>query len=201
MYKYKYPKNYFITRRPALTKIPDHLIFKETIKYSSGIEEDCFTAISTKNPKERAVMYCYPEQVYRRDMGWVNSLYISYLDAMNNPRKGLGTMLLNIAREYSIQLGFNGRLHVDASSVKNKEELPHVFYKKFGMNTGRPKIDEKLDWFIQTGKDATYLDFKIMSMFYPPIQYNVKDKTPFLKRIMKSISQFFSLTNRIKIEQ
>jgi len=199
MFEYKYPKNYFITRRPILTKVPDHLIFSQTIKYSSGIEEEYFTAVSTKNPKEKAIMYCYPGQVYRRDMGWVKSLYVSYLDSCNNPRKGLGTILLNAAKRYSQQLGLEGRFHVDASSLKQYEYAPHVFYKKYGMNTGRPSIDKKLDLYIQKRKNATGLDFKILTMFYPPIQYDVKDKTPFLKRIMKAISQVFSLTNKVKV--
>lgn len=149
MFEYKYPKNYFITRRPILTKVPDHLIFSQTIKYSSGIEEEYFTAVS--------------------------------------------------AKRYSQQLGLEGRFHVDASSLKQYEYAPHVFYKKYGMNTGRPSIDKKLDLYIQKRKNATALDFKVLTMFYPPIQYEVKDKTPFLKRIMKAIYQFFSLTNRIKV--
>lgn len=197
MLKCKYPKNYFITRQ-SLQKIPDHFIFKHTTKYSSGLNEDCFTAVSTKNPKEKAVMYCYPEQVYRRDMGWVNSLYISYLDSMDHPRRGLGTVLLNFATKYSEQLGYNGRFHVEASNLKNEEEVPHVFYKKFGMNTGRRSIDKQLDVFVQQGKNATYMDFKTMPMFYPPIQYEIKDKTPLLKRIIKSISHYFSLRSKVQ---
>ena len=79
--------------------------------------------------KKKAVMYCYPEQVYRRDMGWVNSLYISYLDSMDHPRRGLGTVLLNFATKYSEQLGYNGRFHVEASNLKMRKRSLMYFTK------------------------------------------------------------------------
>ena len=66
------------------------------------------------------------------------------------------------------------------------------------MNTGRRSIDKQLDVFVQQGKNATYMDFKTMPMFYPPIQYEIKDKTPLLKRIIKSISHYFSLRNKVQ---
>lgn len=198
MLKCKYPKNYFITRQ-SLQKIPDHLILKRTTKYSSGLNEDCFAVVSTKNPKEKAVMYCNPESVYRKDMGRVNSLYISYLDTLGSPNKGMGTILLNFAQRYSKEIGCEGRLHLDASKLNHSERVPHVFYKKYGMNTGNIKIDAKLDLYVRKGQDATELEFPTMSMFYPPIDYNVKDKTPFFKRVLDSIIQYFKLNNTIKV--
>lgn len=168
-------------------KRPEHLIYIKNQKYRHGIDETGFLLFSIKNPSERAIMYCYPEDVYRKDVGWVKSLYISYLDAMGNQDKGLGTMLLKAASNFSKMLGFDGRLHLDSSGLQTPERVPHIFYRKFGMNTGIERIDKKLDEFIKNEKSATTSDFESMTMFFPPIKYSHKEKLSLLQSIKQHI--------------
>ncbi len=156
-------------------------------------QEECFLILSRNNQSERAVMYCNPEEVYRKDMGWVQSLFISYLNTGENSGKGLGTMLLDIARQYSQEMGLGGRFHLEAGSLYNSEQVPHIFYRKYGMNTGRPSIDRKMDSFVRKRKKATNLDFKIMPMFYPPIEYDVKAKTSFFENVKKRFLAYFKI--------
>ncbi len=143
-------------------------------------------------------MYCNPEEIYRKDKGWIKSLYISYLNTFGNQRKGLGTILLNIAKKWSEGLGYEGRFHVFASSIRPSEAVSHVFYKKYGMNTGLLSIDRKIDRLSKQKRPITNLELQPREMYYPPIEYNVGNNTPFFKHIMKSILSYFSISNSIK---
>ncbi|MCM1338198.1 MAG: hypothetical protein NC191_00830 [Muribaculaceae bacterium] len=168
-------------------KIGEYIILAKNHTYKYVKEEVSFQAFLKKNPSVHAVMYCTPEVVYRKDLGWVNSLYVSYLDTLGNCNKGLGTVLLNIASIYSNRLGFGGRFHLDASGLQSPNRVPHIFYRKFGMNTGFECTDKEMDKFVKSGKPATYLDFKSMTMFYPPIKYPNENKISLLQSLKEHI--------------
>lgn len=174
-------------------KIPEYLICHESIKYKYSSNEECFLLFSLKNPSERAIMYCCPEEIFRKDFGWVKSLYIGYLETINGKGKGLGTKLLKFAEQYSRDIGCQGKFHLYSSGNKDLEKAPHVFYRKFGMNTGCPSVDKKLDYFVKKKKSAANLEFKTMLMFYPPIEYDVKAKIPIFKRVIKTLLSYFKL--------
>lgn len=169
------------------TKLPEYLIYIKHQVYGTNIRETCVSMFSTKNPSESAVMFCNPEVIYRKDKGWVNSLYISYLTVLKSKGKGLGTNLLNFAKIYSEKLGCEGRFHLYASSSGPAKYIPHIFYRKFGMNTGFIDIDKTLDMFIKQRKKATAQDFKTLEMFYPPVVYSEKQR----KSLLSIIKNFY----------
>jgi hypothetical protein len=137
-----------------------------------GIQVYC--AYSSKNGKFYGQVGCRPERTLRNGR-FVNSLYVEDLFS-EAPGSGAGSCLMRFARRLSEKLGCEGRLHLMASSVIEPERVPHPFYYKIGMNTGKEEIDKKLAKFAKSGKNATSDDFKTMMMYYPPIEYK-KPKT------------------------
>lgn len=154
---------------PIKYKLPDKLIYHSKI-YSHGFKIEKFDMFSTNaNCKARGEMYCFKEEIYRPDTDFVPSLYIDFLFSTHSG-KGFGTSLLNFARNYSKQIGCNGRLHLMASSHIIPQKIPHIFYKKYGFNSVDKHTNKELDKFIKKHKTATYKDFMNTQMYYPPIK-------------------------------
>lgn len=156
-------------KSPRLKKLPDKLIYHAYSGYF-GSKIDNFIMFSTK-PSEKnkiCLMMCFPEMIFREGKN-VPSLYIQKLIS-SSKGLGFGTAMLNFAKRYSKSLGCGGRFHLLSSSAYLPQKSPHVFYKKFGLNTGKPMIDKKLDKFVRKGKNSTYRDFEDITMYYPAIK-------------------------------
>ena len=96
--------------------------------------------------------------------------YILVLMLLSKPRKqGLGTRMLDYVKNFSKRNGCEGRFYLCADPQFTPKEAPHIFYRKYGMNTGYPEEDKKIDMFIKKGKNGTIEDFSHMKMYYPPI--------------------------------
>lgn len=178
--------------------LPEFLIYKQKVQYSKDNVQYCFTAFSTKDKKVKAIMYCEPSTTFREDVGVVNSLYISYLNSFINSGLGLGSSLLNIAKQYSKQMGCGGYIYLYASTSMAPHRLPHVFYKKRGFNTGVKEIDKKLDKLIKLGKDADENDFEPIKMYYPAISIQKQEKFSFSKFMNKLGNIFLHSWNIFK---
>ncbi len=161
-------------------ELPDKLIYgKARDIYGQYAEE--FVMFSTKKgSNNRAIMRCYPELIERDGKINVPSLYIWFLSS-NCSGQGYGTAMLNFAIKHSKQIGCNGNFHLTADTSFMPNRIPHIFYRKFGMNTTTPAINKKLDKFIAHKKNATHRDFEIANMYYPPLQ----NKNKFLEFIQK----------------
>jgi hypothetical protein len=153
----------------AKEKLPDSLIYAS----KTNIMDVCidkFVLFPTKENKgEKAIMQCFPEQI-NKEGKIVNSLYVWSLKSTKSGL-GLGTRLLNFAKIHSKNLGLNGNIHLLSSSKRAPERIPHIFYRKFGMNTNDIYINHQLDKYIKEGKTATSRDFDSVLMYYPPINF------------------------------
>ena len=166
-------------------KFPKILFLHGHVEYM-GPMVDRYTLIPTDkvNFGKRVVMQCLPEYITRDGKNQVPSLYIWQLFS-NCSGSGFGTQMLDCARKLSKQIGCQGNIHVTADGCYNPHKIPHIFYRKYGMNTKIAKVDKKLDKFIAKGKNATYRDFNSVEMFYPPIIHEHSKFVKFLNAIKK----------------
>lgn len=150
--------------------LPEKLIYHSKIRYvnTNLVADDFFMFSTKKNDKNFAEMVCYPKKIKRGDLGQVPSLYIKKLCASGN---GYGSAMLDFARVHSKNVGCNGNLHLISSGYFKPNRVPHIFYKKYGMNSDNAIVNKKLDKFINVGESATYHDFKDICMYYPPIKF------------------------------
>lgn len=158
-----------------------------------GNTEHNFTMYDTKNSKELGTIICFPEKIYRRDVGTVNSLYVAYLSAEKHLGRGVGSALLSIAKRYSKEIGCDGFVHLESTGRMSPFRIPHIFYRKKGMSSNSPKIDKMLDEYIKNGQDAIIEDFPILRMYYPPINNLTPQKNSVLKKCLDNIKSFFIL--------
>jgi hypothetical protein len=172
-----------IINNSARGKFPDSLIYASKIKIMD-VCIDKFVLFPTKENKgEKAVMLCFPEQI-NREGKLVNSLYVWSLKSTKSGL-GLGSRLLNFAKLHSKKIGLNGNIHLISSTKREPERIPHIFYRKFGMNTNDIYVNHQLDKYIKEGKTATSRDFDSVVMYYPPIKFQ-----PHTNKLNKIITQF-----------
>ena len=145
-----------------------------------------FTAYSTETKKPYGLMLCRPSTVIKGDEV-VRSMYIGELHTTSG-QKGVGTALLDYARALSKAEDCVG-IHLVASGCYSPEKVPHLFYRKYGMNTGDKKLDKKMDKFIKRGEKATRMDFDNVLMFFPPVEY--PKKNTILRRLFRCLNDIF----------
>ena len=172
-------------KNKPLKQLPEVLIHRLPANFFDDEMIDTFVLFKTKNPNQRSIMKCYPSFVTRDGLEKVDSLYIWKIFSF--PRKnGLGTKMLDFAGAYSKIVGCKGNFHLRASVGYMPNEVPHIFYRKCGMNTNDASVNKKMDKFIKKGLNATYLDFENINMFYPPIK-NPKTRLDKLKEFITSV--------------
>ena len=162
----KYPP----LKRAANKKLPEYLFWEH---------KDCFdtwdiSMFSTKDPSKHGKMTCITTN---QIIDGKQKPYILVQMLLTKPRKqGLGTKMLDYAQNFSKRNGCEGRFYLCADAQFTKNEAPHIFYRKYGMNTGCPEDDKKIDMFIKEGKNGTIEDFPHQKMYYPPIPPQEKPK-------------------------
>ena len=166
-------KTYGLKYPPIKWQIPKHVIFHQTVGRHEITGEiiDRFIMFSTKKGEEdiKAVLDCMVTTVDRDGMRNVPSVYVNKLMSPNSGR-GLGTEFLNFVQNYSKKKGCNGYFHLFSSAGYSPRRIPHIFYRKYGMNTNDANVNKRLDKFIAKGKTADYYDFSDINMYYPPIK-------------------------------
>jgi len=156
---------------PIKHKITEKILYKLPSKKYFDNNFERFIMFSTKKSDagKYARMVCFPEYIYRGGEKDVLSLCIHFLYSFPSD-SGFGTAMLNFARKHSEETGCGGFFHLSADNSYMPNRVPHLFYKKCGMNTGIPKMDKKIDKFIKKHKNGTHNDFKMVTMYYPPIK-------------------------------
>ena len=175
----KYPP----LKRCANKKLPEYLFWEH---------KDCFdtwdiSMFSTKDPKKTGKMTCITT---KQTISGKQKPYILILLLLSEPRKqGLGTKMLDYVQNFSKRKGCDGRFYLCADPQFTPKEAPHIFYRKYGMNTGNPKDDAKIDMFIKEGKNGTIEDFPHQKMYYPPIppQEQPEQKPQSLWQLLKGL--------------
>ena len=169
-----------------LSKLPEILIHQFPKDEILGRVYNSFVLFKPQIPTQKAIMNCFPEYIKREHEEVVPSLFISKI--LSLPRKcGLGTKMLDFAQKFSKQCGCNGYFHLMADDSYTPNEVPHIFYWKYGMNTKNSGTNYKLEYFAEFKKKASYQDFTHMEMFYPPISFEPK----WVNKIKNSISKKF----------
>lgn len=151
-----------------LNKTSEELVYKTGLKLCD-LPSEIFIMLRFKKPDERCYMAAFPTKIERDEKKNVPSLYISKI--LSTPmRSGLGSKMLDFAKYYSQKNGCNGYFHLDANSGYLPNSVPHIFYRKQGMNTKFSYLNKRLDKYIKKGKNATYRDIENITMYYPPIE-------------------------------
>ena len=155
-------------------QLPEHLIYHQATGRHEVTGEiiDRFVMFSTKKGEEKvkAVMECMKTTVDRDGVKNVPSIYVKNLLSPYSGL-GLGTDFLDFVQTYSKKKGCNGYFHLYSSAGYSPKRIPHIFYRKYGMNTESASVNRRLDKFIAKGKNADYYDFSDVNMFYPPIKH------------------------------
>jgi len=159
--------NYPPIKYPKL-KTPDKLIHHRLI---GGCLHD-FSISTTSKPFVTGTLICTKAQDSFRNES-KDSLFISLIE-VSQQRQGIGTDLLNLATRFSRKLGLDGRIFLDALPTFTPNEVPHIFYRKFGMSTTDENLNKKLDFAIQNKSNITSKDFPSVYMYYP--SHSEKDK-------------------------
>ena len=184
--------------------LPNYLMIRDYSK-ERIMEPDVriYNAISTKTGEICGRVSYSPESILH-DGKRINSLYVENLLSYK-PNQGVGTTLLNFIRTLSYNYGFGGNFHLSASGILKPNRIPHIFYRKYGMTTGRKSLDAKMDEFIKEGKDATYKDFDCILMYYTPeAPQNPKikvSKDATIKRFLRTILTKYGEYSRNKAMQ
>lgn len=157
-----------------IEQLPETLIYKSLKNGYSTKNTNTFVIFSTKNPDIKTTMVCRKNLICRDNKKNIPSLYIAKL--ISNPmQNGLGRKMLNFAKLHSKRCGCNGFFHLDADVGFQPNHIPHIFYRKMGMNTKDALINAKLDRWIKKRKNATYKDFPNIKMYYPPVETTNKN--------------------------
>ena len=152
-----------------------------------------FVAISTKTGLRAGYMGCRcngkKNSYIIKGNNVVPSLYIADLFSYSRG-SGAGIALLDFARDLSKEIGCEGNIHLVASGCYAPNSAPHLFYRKYGMNTGDKRIDRKIDSFIKRRKDAKRIELDNIMMYYPPVEYPKKNNI--ISKLIHFIGNFFN---------
>lgn len=172
----KYPPIKHI-KRP----MPDYLIHRSVVRYYD-YPIDNYTMFSTKKSEAGAktIMRCIPEHI-KRDGKVVPSLYVAYLWSRKSGL-GMGTKMLNFAKNLSKQCDCDGRIHLYADNSMDIMRVPHPFYYKYGFRAEDSKVNNRIARFIRQGARCTYLDFEANYMYYPPMKKS-QEKLSFWEKV------------------
>lgn len=178
----KYPPLKYISKN-----LPENFIWQSKDKYNIHY----FSMFKTSDQKIYSKMACIEtKQIINSEE--VPSLYIVRLESF--PKKqGLGTKMLDFAQKFSKSIGCEGRFLLCASKLSAEDSAPHLFYRKYGLDTKNAEINAKMDEFIKLGKKPVSNDFDKVIMFYPPI---CEKHTKLSTKVKKSIS--FSINMLLK---
>ena len=175
--------------------IPNNLIYTVKKPLRSGVIRYYSKLIDLQHGRLLAYMNTERELIPKEN-AIVPSLYVDIIKSVYK-NKGYGTQLMNYAKTLSKKLGCNGNIHLIACNEFDSKRAPHIFYKKWGMNTGDYFIDSKIDNFIQRNKKTQKDDFPNIEMYYPPVKYDIdpdiiyfEQKEGFWKSLFK---KFFPL--------
>lgn len=157
-----------LTPKPS-AKLPEVLFYKRPIKSVMSPPQEEFVAFSTKGDKNWGEIVLHKSKLQHRKDYEGDTLAIDFISS-NDRQKGLGSAMIDFAKNLSKKNGCNGYLVLRADSSIDKHHVPHIFYRKQGFTTLDNKLDRKLDSFIKDNKQATSNDFKTQLMYYPAPQ-------------------------------
>jgi hypothetical protein len=166
-------------------KLPEYLFWEHKDRFDTWD----ISMFSTKDPKKTGKMSLIKTT---QPVNGRPTPYILVLMLLSKPRKqGACTKMLDYVQKFSKRNNCDGRFYLCADAQFTPKEAPHIFYRKYGMNTGVPVDDKKIDMFIKNGKNGTIQDFPHQKMYYPPIPPSEKPapKQKSLWQLLKGLFQ------------
>ena len=84
--------------------------------------------------KRLGIMHIYKDFIDNTEYYPIDTYYSMYIKRLKaeNPKQGIGTKLIHLARCESLRYDCNGRIHLDAV---NRDNPPFYFYRKLGFTT------------------------------------------------------------------
>nr|QGT49825.1 hypothetical protein Melaina855_2120 [uncultured Candidatus Melainabacteria bacterium] len=132
----------YITRKP-FNKLPQRLIYKlpQTVRtgsyYGKTVQATAYRMFDTTTGEYVAQMIADPiehsslfKRFYPIDVPY-KSFYVYSLKAFER-NQGHGSAFLKFAQNESFRTGCKGRVHLIASRFYDRQNPPHVFYRKLG---------------------------------------------------------------------
>lgn len=154
-------------------RIPDRLIFNTKKEYPLCpiFNREIARVIEIRKSRILGEIITEPvtSDIFGTQSPPVKSLSIVKLKSFVR-NEGVGTDLLNFAKRLSVEKGCEGRIHLVSSDCYDKENPPHVFYRKFGFTSHETEKLRDIDSQIATGTPE-YFIFEDLGMFYPPEKF------------------------------
>lgn len=145
-----------------------------------------FDFYSNQHKHKLGTLVCHKSELPIRPNYDGSVLAIDFLE-VSNKNSGTGAKILKFAEEYSKQIGCKGFMTLKADTSYMPENIPHIFYRKYGFSTFDKSCDKQLDKFIKHNRNATKRDFPCLLMHYPAFDMkNVKLKIK-LKNLLKYV--------------
>lgn len=181
--------SYLVSKSQYIRKVlPEFLFYKRNVHNLMFSKQLEFVAFSTKNSKNYGEILVRKSTVQHRE-DYAGPILAIDLIKSKNINQGLGTAMINFAKNYSKQNGCNGYLILRADASLSPDRVPQIFYRKQGFSTFDDKTDTKMDEFIKNKSDATSEDFIVDIMHYPPLKE--KKKLSFCEKMRRILNDFF----------
>ena len=113
------------------------------------------------------------------------SFYVYYIRSHEH---NFGNSLLNFVQKISKKNGGKGRFHLIASDCYNPQKPPHIFYRKYGMDSLYTEIIRDIDKYIKGKIKLEDLDLIDTPMYFIPKES--KQKQNIIKKITSKIKKF-----------
>ncbi len=148
-----------------LRKLPKQIIYK-AYKPIIDIEDDSvfprlipgfsYKMADTKTGQVLGEMIAAPVVKYNRknefypeELPYV-SFFIHLIKTFSQG-EGFGTKLIELAKRESVNYGCEGRVHLISSRIFDRNNPPHIFYKKNGFISNSQEMNDYLDNCIKSG--------------------------------------------------
>lgn len=120
------------------------------------------------------------------------SFYVYYLRSHEH---NFGNNLLDFVQKISKQNGGKGRFHLIASDCYNPQKPPHIFYRKYGMDSLYTEIIRDIDKYIKGKIKLEDLDLIDTPMYFIPKESKPKPNNNIkiqniIKKIISTIKKF-----------
>lgn len=190
--------NYFGPIKNNNRKIPDILIYK-TIQFDNEYNQpyEHYTAFK-KNGKIIGIIDGKMETIYPLigepffpGFKKFKSFYIYYLRSKEH---NFGNKLLDFVQQISKKNGGEGRFHLIASDCYNIDKPPHIFYRKYGMNSLAIGIIRNIDKYIKGKIPLEELNLIDIPMYFIP--KDIKKQKNNTKILPKIINKLLSIIKK-----
>lgn len=190
--------NYFGPIKNNNRKLPEFLIYKTIRKYDKTNQTyEHYTAFN-KNGKVIGIIDGNMETIHPiigdpffPGFKKMKSFYIYYLRSKEH---NFGNKLLDFVQIISKKNGGEGKFHLIASDRYNIKKPPHIFYRKYGMNSLYTEIIRDIDRYIKGKINLEDMELIDIPMYFIPKDIKKQKNNP--KILPKIINKLISIIKK-----